>query len=817
MTVIVQNQNNVVILADSKKNYVAALKGTVVINNSNGTGNSTVNLSFNETNGFTGNFTNGNLTIDLQNANATQSGKLTSTDWQRLDATVTNVSTLQSNVTTIENTLNNKINVTANVTNNALIRYDGTTGKAVKNSVLIADDGGNVSGVQSLQLSNGSTQTLTAGKLWYNNQTGSLNFGMGNSNITQQVGEELFIYGKASTAIDDSVLTLIYKTGVVGASGVVEFAPAVSGITNDSLILGVATESIAHNGFGRIATYGIVHDVNTTGAAYSETWANGDVIWYNPATGGLTKTKPTAPNLKFQVGTVIDAHTNGDFFVELIHGSSLGGTDNNVELSNLTTGDIITYNGNLSRFENRQLIAGSNINITTGVNGNITISANTSSGGITGFTNANGFTGNVTNGNLSLVLQYANATQGGQISNATFNNIAGAIGNISTLQSDVAALNSSMIYIGGWDASTGTFPSSAQSGYVYSVTTGGTVNGITFNETDRIVAIVDNASTTTYAGNWLKEDYTDLVISVNGQVGAVNLTTANVSDSTNKRYVNETQLSALNNVTNIHSSLTNLTWTTSGHTGNVSSIPAFDSLGQPTLLTQNGSGSVALTSNVSLTNANLTTPILGTPQSGNLTNCNGNATNLTAGNVNNLNVTGGSTTITGILNTTNGGTGANVTGLVLALQRVDNVTSTYSNGTAAIPNDNTPPQSSEGTLFLAKTITPKTVNSTLIIEVNSFLSCNVGGSLVITGAIFANTSGANAIRAAQVPIPYNNATMQMLLTDRITPNTTSPVNITFRVGQGSSNLVSQNGLASGAILGGAAKSSLVITEIIETP
>lgn len=190
--------------------------------------------------------------------------------------------------------------------------------------------------------------TLAAGRMWYSGTTGAWNLGMGGGNITQQVGEETFIYGKASATISgNTTLQLIYKTGTVGASGVLEFAPTVSGITDANLILGVATEDIASNGFGRITNFGTVHGINTSGSTYSETWADGDAIWYNPTTGGLTKTQPSAPNMKYQVGTIISAGPggSGSFSVGLHPGSTLGGTDSNVGFGALNSNNLIQYNG----------------------------------------------------------------------------------------------------------------------------------------------------------------------------------------------------------------------------------------------------------------------------------------------------------------------------------------------------------------------------------------------------------------------------------------------------------------------------------------
>lgn len=195
-----------------------------------------------------------------------------------------------------------------------------------------------------LDFANAAPST-SPGRMWYSSSTGSWNLGMGGGNITQQVGEELYIYGEASSAISgNTLLQLIFKTGTVGASGVLQFAPTTSGITDPNLILGVATEDIGASYFGRITTYGIIHGIDTTGSTYGETWADADVIWYNPTTGGLTKTKPTAPNMKYQIGTVLDAASSGSFQVDLHPGSELGGTDSNVQFSSVANNNLLQYN-----------------------------------------------------------------------------------------------------------------------------------------------------------------------------------------------------------------------------------------------------------------------------------------------------------------------------------------------------------------------------------------------------------------------------------------------------------------------------------------
>lgn len=258
-----------------------------------------------------------------------------------------------------------------------------------------------------IDFANGSAVTLAAGRMWYNGTTGSWNLGMGGGNITQQVGEELFYYGKASAAITDSPLQIVYQTGTVGASGTITFAPTVAGITNGDLILGCATESLALNAFGRITTFGVIHNITTNGTAYGETWADGDAIWYNPVTGNPTNVKPSAPNIKVSVGTIIKAGSggSGSFQVEVNHGSVLGGTDSNVQLTSPADGQLLQYYGAGGYWRN---LAATSVAVTS------------FSAGTTGLTPATATTGAVT---LAGTLGVANGGTGATTAAAARTNL----------------------------------------------------------------------------------------------------------------------------------------------------------------------------------------------------------------------------------------------------------------------------------------------------------------------------------------------------------------------------------------------------------
>jgi len=105
---------------------------------------------------------------------------------------------------------------------------------------------------------------------------------------------------------------------------------------------------------------------------------------------------------------------------------------------------------------------------------------------------------------------------------------------LDAIETRVNALDAAVVLKGTWSAAGGSFPGSgtAQAGESWIVSAAGTVNSVAFNEGDRIIAITDNASTSTFASNWFKADYTDQVSSVAGRTGAVTLAQADISGLT---------------------------------------------------------------------------------------------------------------------------------------------------------------------------------------------------------------------------------------------------------------------------------------------
>lgn len=179
----------------------------------------------------------------------------------------------------------------ASATDNAIARFDTTTGKLIQNSVVTVSDTGVIAGAPSITNINfvdfdtTYATALTEGQLgWDGNNT--LALGMAGGNVVQHIGEDSFFYIKASSTITKG--QVIMFTGAVGASGVLTGAPS-TGVTSPQYIMGVAAEDIATNAFGLVQWFGEITNVNTNG------FNEGDILYYDSAvTGGLTNVFPTS-------------------------------------------------------------------------------------------------------------------------------------------------------------------------------------------------------------------------------------------------------------------------------------------------------------------------------------------------------------------------------------------------------------------------------------------------------------------------------------------------------------------------------------------
>jgi phage gp45-like len=146
----------------------------------------------------------------------------------------------------------------------------------------------------------------------------------------------------------------VWYDGTIGNSGLMKGAYKLAdGNVPAVMFLGIATQTIAIDGTGKLTNLGKVRHIQTNGANYGETWVNGDIIYASPTTlGHLTNIKPQAPNLAIPVAVVISAHANnGSLYVRPTYPQNL------VDLSDVngtpldTTGQIPVWDDTLKVFD----------------------------------------------------------------------------------------------------------------------------------------------------------------------------------------------------------------------------------------------------------------------------------------------------------------------------------------------------------------------------------------------------------------------------------------------------------------------------------
>ena len=188
-------------------------------------------------------------------------------------------------------------------------------------------------------------------KVFWNDDGATLSLEMDNG-VIQEIGKQQFYSVKNNSASAIVKGAILSYSGAVGANGVVHVKLADSS-ESASLVLGVASGDIAVGEHGLCTSFGVLQDINTTGSTVSETWASGDILYLDQTTDGdLTKTKPSSPNIKVSVGTVVEAHATLGVLLVRINQGNLLEDNHDVQLSTSVDGEVLSYNGANGRWEN---------------------------------------------------------------------------------------------------------------------------------------------------------------------------------------------------------------------------------------------------------------------------------------------------------------------------------------------------------------------------------------------------------------------------------------------------------------------------------
>ena len=171
--------------------------------------------------------------------------------------------------------------------------------------------------------------THKEGRLFYDDTNKTLGFYNNETDVTLQIGQEMWIRVKNNTGSTITNGQVVYITGDDARVPTVELASATVEITAVTTI-GIATHDIETGTIGIIATTGAVRGIDTS--AYSA----GDNIWLSTTAGAYQATRPQSPYWSIYLGQVgVSDASEGTLIVHINIGT------NNREVLKFFNGSIL--------------------------------------------------------------------------------------------------------------------------------------------------------------------------------------------------------------------------------------------------------------------------------------------------------------------------------------------------------------------------------------------------------------------------------------------------------------------------------------------
>jgi len=285
----------------------------------------------------------------------------------------------------------------ASATDNAVTRFDSTTGKLIQNSTVTLDDNGNFGNVNSVVLDNTpATLPTGAGTMYWEDGEGTAEVILKGGNTTLKVGTQEYarVYNDSGSTI--TLGQVVYISGAQGNRIAVKLAQA-DVEANSFGTLGLVAETIANGAEGWVIVSGALYKLNTNGLTA------GAVVYLSPTTAGAyTTTKPQAPDQLVVLGFVERvSSTVGSIYVKVDNGYELDEL-HDVRITSPVSGNTLIYDATTSPtgvWKNASLTAGTGISVTNGA-GSITI-------GNTGVTSVSGTSPVVSSGGATPAISLA--------------------------------------------------------------------------------------------------------------------------------------------------------------------------------------------------------------------------------------------------------------------------------------------------------------------------------------------------------------------------------------------------------------------------
>jgi hypothetical protein len=283
----------------------------------------------------------------------------------------------------------------ASATDNAITRFDSTTGKLIQNSTVTLDDNGNIINANSLGLdTTPATVPTTVGTMSWDDGDGVPTVALKGGNVNLQVGTQQYarVYNDSGTTLTKG--QVVYISGAQGNRVAVKLARADVEATSFGTI-GLVAETMTSGAEGFIIVSGALYKLDTTGLIAGAT------VYVSPTTAGaVTTTKPQAPDQLVVVGWVerVD-NIVGSIYVKIDNGYELDEL-HDVQITSPQSGNLLIYDATTTPvgvWKNANLTDGTGITITEGA-GSVTIT----NAGVTQATAGTGISVSAGTGNVTI-------------------------------------------------------------------------------------------------------------------------------------------------------------------------------------------------------------------------------------------------------------------------------------------------------------------------------------------------------------------------------------------------------------------------------
>lgn len=197
------------------------------------------------------------------------------------------------------------------------------------------------------------------GRMVWDDGEGTIDLGLKGGNVVCKIGVQEYVRAYNDTLSTMTKGQVVYISGAQGNRVAVKLAKA-DGDVNSAHTIGFVAETIAAGSEGWVQVSGPIYKINTLGTTA------GDTVYLSPTTfGAWTTTKPVAPDHLVVLGFIERVSTNvGSIFIKVDNGYELDEL-HNVRITSVANNDLLQYDSSGPYWKN---VSPSTISVGTATN-----------------------------------------------------------------------------------------------------------------------------------------------------------------------------------------------------------------------------------------------------------------------------------------------------------------------------------------------------------------------------------------------------------------------------------------------------------------